>query len=244
MVNQTAEAGTLIILGMPSPEVLEARLNSIGSMPRRLVIVDPQADTALADYPDAERIAAAVSEVDGEAEMTFYSIAGLRSFAPPTADLKTLFPGLKIRRTAMVSAISVPSLVAQLGDLPEPLRIWIDMPGEEMKLLAGLQAAGLLGKVAEVVLRCGVESFFEGAEDCATLQGWLAQEAFDLIETDATDPDFLDLWLHGNPLQRRVSALEEEITTRDKQLAERSEALKAAQAQADERGQGIAARDK
>lgn len=258
MVEQTMASGSLIVLGVSDSDVFATRLNRMQGPSERVIIIDPKPEISLPQGLQVEHVKAALAKADGEAEMTVYSIVGLRSFSPPTEALKDIFPGLRDLHKKMVPVISVSSLLEQLGPLDGPLRFWIDMPGEEASLLDTLQEAGLLERAEDLVIRCGVESFFEAAEDCATLKNRLAREAFDLVETDERDPDWPDLRLRANAALRRLNRLEAELpkaekalaaaraesAARDEEIAEKTEALARLRVQSEEQDQALAARDK
>ncbi|QIZ82673.1 hypothetical protein SAMN04488043_11627 [Thalassovita gelatinovora] len=226
MTDHSVTPGTLIILGRPD----QAGLDRFGALPGRVVVVDPQADTVLPDQPGVERIAAWVSPSDGTAEMSLYSVAGLRSLTPPSPALTALFPRLRVQDRQPVQLISVDSLLARLGPLSKPLHVWIDMAGQDVALLQGVQAAGVLDMAEGLMIRCGVESFFEGAADCATLQSWLEPAAFDLTGLDETDPDWPDMSFRRNAmaqqlgqLESRIAAQQDELNAAQKTLAARDQ---------------------
>ncbi|MEX5516738.1 hypothetical protein [Pseudophaeobacter sp. 1A09344] len=258
MVAQTPATGTLIILGVSASDLFAKCLTRLVEGGMRVVLVDPEPHISLQQKLCAEHVEAAAYSGDGNAEMTFYSIEGLRSFSPPTRALKDVFPGLKERGRESVPTITVTSLLERLQPLNDPIRVWVDMPGQEAHLLDALKRTGLLERAEEVVVRCGVESFFEASEDCAAIKNRLMQEMFELIEADESDPDWPVLWFRDSPTLRRLAQLEteleqtraqnvamhDELTEKTKVQAESEAALVKAETELEQaRAQNVAMRD-
>lgn len=238
MVAQPVASGTLIVLGGAASDLFATGSHRLVERSGRVVVVDPALPVALPQGLRAEHVPAAASSQDGDVEMTVYSVHGLRSFSPPTPALKNLFPGLQQLSKETVPALSVASLLERLQPLDGPVRLWIDMPGEEALLLEALQSAGLLERVEELVIRCGVEPFFAASEDCDAIRKRLTQEMFDLVETDERDPDWPVLWFRDSPMLRRLAELESDFAEARSQnaaqqaaLAEKDTALEEARAQ-------------
>ncbi|MDE4142361.1 hypothetical protein [Phaeobacter gallaeciensis] len=234
MVAQTPATGTLIILGVSASDLFAKCSTRLVEGGMRVVLVDPEPHISLQQKLCAEHVEAAAYSGDGNAEMTFYSIEGLRSFSPPTHALKDVFPGLKERGRESVPTITVTSLLERLQPLNDPIRVWVDMPGQEAHLLDALKRTGLLERAEEVVVRCGVESFFEASEDCAAIKNRLMQETFELIEADESDPDWPVLWFRDSPTLRRLAQLETELEqTRAQNVAMRDELTEKTKVQAE-----------
>lgn len=228
MTDHSAAAGALIVLGAPSHEMLRVRMERFGALPNRVVVVDPFADSILPGQQGVERIATAVSDADGEAEISTYSVAGLRSFTPAAPALTALFPRLRVLEKLKVQAISVNSLLARLGALPEPLILWIDMAGQEIRLLHDLQKAGILERAENLLVRCGVERFFEGADDSDAVRGWLEGAGFDMVERDEADPDWPDMAFRRNALAHQLREMKSRVAAQDLELAELRKVVEAA----------------
>lgn len=234
MVAQTPATGTLIILGVSASDLFAKCSTRLVEGGMRVVLVDPEPHISLQQKLCAEHVEAAAYSGDGNAEMAFYSIEGLRSFSPPTRALKDVFPGLKERGRESVPTITVTSLLERLQPLNDPIRVWVDMPGQEAHLLDALKRTGLLERAEEVVVRCGVESFFEASEDCAAIKNRLMQEMFELIEADESDPDWPVLWFRDSPTLRRLAQLETELEqTRAQNVAMHDELTEKTKVQAE-----------
>ena len=234
MVAQTPATGTLIILGVSASDLFAKCSTRLVEGGMRVVLVDPEPHISLQQKLCAEHVEAAAYSGDGNAEMTFYSIEGLRSFSPPTHALKDVFPGLKERGRESVPTITVTSLLERLQPLNDPIRVWVDMPGQEAHLLDALKRTGLLERAEEVVVRCGVESFFEASEDCAAIKNRLMQETFELTEADESDPDWPVLWFRDSPTLRRLAQLETELEqTRAQNVAMHDELTEKTKVQAE-----------
>ncbi|MYM55852.1 hypothetical protein [Thalassovita mangrovi] len=226
MTDRSVAPGTLIMFGQPDQETLAARLEYLGTLPERVVMIDPQADAVLPDQPGVERIHAFVSDAAGEADLNLYSVAGLRSFTAPTPALTALFPRLRVNETLPVQLITADELAKRLGQLSSPLHLWIDMSGQKRDLLANLQSAGVLDNAATLTIRCGVESFFEGADDSAAVRSWLGQAGFDLAGVDDRDPDWPDMKFRRNPLALQLRELKKINASQEEELNEIRRELK------------------
>lgn len=206
------------MFGQPGQETLAARLEHLGALPERVVVIDPQADTVLPDQPGVERIPALVSDAAGEADLNIYSVAGLRSFTAPTPALTALFPRLRVNDTLPVKLIPADQLPTRLGELSSPIHLWIDMPGQKRDLLKNLQGAGVLDSAETLIIRCGVESFFEGADTSAAVRRWLEKAGFDLSGLDEADPDWPDMSFRRNPMAHRLGELEKSLASQAAEL--------------------------
>ncbi|MGH1413621.1 MAG: FkbM family methyltransferase, partial [Pelagimonas sp.] len=204
---------TLLLIGAPAPDVLADLL----TQPRaRVVLAEPDPDLAAkieADYdghPSLKVIAAAVCARSGRGELVSYNQPGLRSLHPATAHLKRLFPGLKPRARSDVRTITIKQFLQQAGKLEGTVELRLETGGEEADILRGLIQAGGLENVAQIVLHCGVEPLFEGAEPLAVSAGVLRAEGFALEAQEGDDPDWPELRFGRDPL---VAELRRELET-------------------------------
>lgn len=224
--HETTISGTLIICGAPQPAIRAARQARLGGWPERVVLLEPLgtsklgAAAPLLSAPGIEVIPALPGPVDGEADLTLYSLPGLRGLSPALPVLQELFPGLSIRETRPIETISAATLQDRLGSVSGPVHLWIDMPGAEATTLDALEAAGLLAQAETVTLRCGDEPFFEGGNACAVLRDRLVAMGFEMAGRDDSDPDWPDLAMHQDVAAKERARLQETLTTREAELQE------------------------
>lgn len=218
--------GTLIICGAPQPAVRAARQARLAGWPERVVLLEPLgaaklgAAAPLLTAPGLELISALPGPEDGEADLTLYSLPGLRSLSPALPVLLDLFPGLSERETRPVEILSGASLQERLGGLIGPVHLWIDMPGAESQALDAFEAAGLLEQAETVTLRCGSEPFFDGASDCAALRARLEALCFEMATRDDADPDWPDLVMRQDVVARAQAQLRDMLDAREAELHE------------------------
>jgi hypothetical protein len=236
-VDPATLPASLVAVGAPDPERLEQLLEAgLG----RLILAeaDPErlaaTETVLGEHEGGTLIPVALASETGERELVRYNQPGLRSLRPPTAALRRLFPGLRVRSRLAVSCLDPAQFLGRLGDpgaLPGPVHLWIDAPGEEAALLEGFAAAGMFGHLARIDLRCPREVCFEGGEDLATLMARIPALGLSFLGSDETDPDWPVLHLASNPLvtdmRAALSAEREARATGEKALKAELKTVKA-----------------
>jgi hypothetical protein len=234
--------GTLIVIGQPSAALAK---DCFSGKAARTVIVEP--DPALAaetrvQLEDENRvsvIAVAVTEKTEQAELATFNFPGLRSLRKTTAKLLQLFPGLQTCKVIPVKGITPTALMAQIGDLSEPVHVVINLPGSEHEIVKAWQKADLLRCIDRLDLNCSSGVFFRGGRSSWVMQKLLAKYGFDLVATDDDDPDFPWMTFEINPMTREVASMRQTLTERDAALEEvnekvrtQTEAATAAQAHA------------
>lgn len=193
--DQTGK-GSLVAIGLGGAQRIAAHLQMMAEALSHMLIVDPEAEPWLQNDADKRKTAqfvltaAALDDRDGTADLTFFTVPWLRSFQAPTDRLRDLFPNLRAKATRPVPTISAKTLADQIAGFPQPLALWIEAAGSEMRLLTLLDRAGLLHRFSTLTVQCCAGSFFEGAAPRDAVQGWLEQRGFCVTAGDLDDADW------------------------------------------------------
>ncbi|GGE25864.1 hypothetical protein SAMN05421774_11027 [Gemmobacter megaterium] len=239
-------SGALVVIGMASPEVHAARVAALRTRPAHVVILDPlidpsaPGDEGLSGTETTIRLACLPGPRSGTAEITVWSANGLTSLHPPTTALRALFPGLRCRARHDARLETAATLAGALANLPGPVTLWIDAPGSEAAILTMLGDAGLLAQADRVLLRCGVETFFEGAADAATLTARLEDLGFRLEAREEADPDFPELSFGIDQQAQALQDLTGQLTRCEAELAQIRQERDTAQAERTEMAASLA----
>lgn len=219
-----APAGGLFVLG--ASEAVRAGLLRLPPGAGPLVVVEPDPDRAAGievlargrgqdpgpdlGLPDLRVRAGLPSEADPAdllaAPFTLYNEPDLRGRRPVSAAARALFPGLSPRRRLTPRPLSQDELAALAAALRPGFGIWIDLPGEERTVLRMLEAARILGRAGQVVLRCARVPFFTTGDDAATLVAWLAERGFLPAGQGGADPDWPVTVCVADPGRRETEA--------------------------------------
>jgi len=182
---------------------LDAMLTGMES---RIVLVEPDADRAdelRARFQGDDRvtvIAKGVATSTGDAELHVFNFPGLRSLLPPKEGLRGVLPGLRLRASKPVELITPAQLLNELGDLPLPWSLYVDVASWDSDILQGLLDCGAMYRAELVRVRCAATSFFEGLADSSGLQEWAIKNGFVVADIDEADPDFPRLTLSANAI--------------------------------------------
>ena len=229
---------TLVHLGVGRCSELDAYL---AMQPKRMLLVeaDPQQAEAVqartASLPQVQVRCATVAGSPGPATFFRYNLPDAGSLHPASGLLQ-LFPGLKTVEEIQVDAVSPVALLQplQLQQAQENLLI-IDLPGEELPVLQGLQQAQQLHLFHHLHLYCGCQPLYESSLPARQILKWLQDQGFDLLsEDDSNDPDrprwILQrntLQLHNRELQAQIEQLAKEKEEVAKLSAERQTKIEA-----------------
>ncbi len=206
--------GSLIVIGLASHDVHAARLARLGGQPEQVMIIDPLLDpdnppeNSASGHGKTARIPAALAPVDGSAECSVWPALGLHSIYEPTEALQALFPGIRRRQRQQVDTVSIRTLLDRLEALPDPVRVWVDLPGSEATILEVIKETNFVSRIKALELRCGIEPFFEGGRSAADLIAQMAALGFNHVNRDDGDPDFPDLSFEIDARMLRVEELE------------------------------------
>ncbi|MGV1792731.1 hypothetical protein, partial [Rhizobium sp. A37_96] len=208
--------------------------------PRTLLLLDPvgNEDVARSSLSPNDisitHIAAIPSKRNGGSEILSYTHPGLFSLQRPTSSLRTLFPGLRVKRTLPAEHISTETLSSILGRQKELFSLVLEAPGAEILFLKYLEETGLLDRINTIYLRCGTEIFFENAANELQITDWLNERFFQLVDRNDADADWPQLAFVADFNARRLPTLEVRITELTKAATERDTALKEAKAKHDQ----------
>ena len=221
--NHSSDCAALVIFSWGAPARLDVQIARLNAVPDSVIWTDPLSRT---DVPDGlggvtslERIQAVLGGSEPDVDMIRYSLPDLYSLSPATANLMALWPGLKRRPGMTVPVISTDNLAARLQAVEGGIHVVIDMPGAEYRVLALLDMDGLAGKVQAISLRCGVESFFEGASDSNALLEALALKGFSVTHESHDDPDWPEYSLKADARAHLILKLEAQVEEKQAALA-------------------------
>lgn len=209
-------SGSLVVIGgaaLIAESAAEPLPALTGADARKIVLVEPDAqrgERLRKRLEEAERevvvVPAALAAFEGEAELSVYNLPGLRSLKPAEKALGELFPGLRLRERVPVALSPLAAVLEKAGPLPEPLTLWIDLPGSEEDVLRAWQADGALDRLDHLVLRCCKEALFAEAGTSAALKKYLEGQGFSLSTHDQSDADFPVMAFRANHGARLAAA--------------------------------------
>lgn len=173
---------------------------------KRSVLVEPRKDVAallkqkFSGHKSIQVLSPFIGATSEEAEFYHYNLPEFSSLSP-ISGLKTLFPGIKLERTEQVSTTAVDDFIISLSlDPTEQHKLVIDIIDQTLPLLEVLAASHLLDKFCQLEIQSSRQALYQGAVDSSAICRFLAQQGFDLIAQDCSDPDFPRLSFKLNPL--------------------------------------------
>ena len=208
--------GSLLVLGWSVSRRRVDKFLQAHGLPETVVLVDPKLDPGLAALVDIH-VEAALVPAEGPVELISYSLPRLCSIRPATKELKALFPGLRERRRRNIATVTPQELIERLGKLEPPFHVLIDAPGAEMDVLIALEAIGMLEHMSWLGLRCGIDTFFEGARPSAALRETLIARHFCPVGQDDSDPDWPELHFEAD-FSSRLSEAQAALAERNAEL--------------------------
>ncbi|MFN4156360.1 MAG: hypothetical protein ACK4HF_17065 [Paracoccaceae bacterium] len=218
--------GPVVAIGAGGSVFLEARARQLDGTSVGFVLIGPGAPApgaalqAVLAQGSGKHVIGLPGKQAGEGELLVYNLPGMVSLAAPEASLMSIFPGLREVDRQSFPHIAPDALADVFAGLPDPLTLWLDLPGAESETLDLLAAAGALQRVRDMALRCGVEPFFAGALGRGQIVAKLESLGFALIATDEDDPDWPELCFRADPQARRIRELEVALAARDATLVE------------------------
>ena len=183
----------IIHLGAGRGEALDEYL-VLGAEKIVLVEADPKLALDLKrrvyDLGKVEVIQAAISSKAGKALLKIFNNRKYNNLRSTTV-LRELLPGLRLLREVEVDTIS-PLAVIETAGLSAARKNWlvINVPGEEATVLKALEQADKLHFFERILLYCGREKLYEGAQDAEALMQILLNKGFDLVSCEVeNNPD-------------------------------------------------------
>ncbi len=179
----------------------------------KIVIAEPDLDLALAlksraaSQRSIEIIEKAVQPEGRRAELHQFNFSMLNSLRQATG-LQQLFPGLRQTGVTTVDGLSVPHLLEKMSPEHDSRDLLIvDALGEDMDLLKSFEAASVLTRFSDIVLRSTKHVVFAQGAPTKTVIEWLGQRHYDRpITLENSDPDFPILYFSRNPLGEKLQA--------------------------------------
>lgn len=165
-----------------------------------------------------------------EAALYEYSLSEYNSLTPASG-LKKLYPGLveKHHRTVETHTLEAALKAHQLDSAPITQLI-IEQPESGQALLQTLEAQGQLRSLAKLWLRTSPESLYDGMPTQSELIATCEQLGFEIVNTQADDPDFVLVELKRNPLYSEYKKLQEKaakLVQREKEQTDAQEKARA-----------------
>ncbi|MBA86365.1 MAG: hypothetical protein CML69_16760 [Rhodobacteraceae bacterium] len=227
--------GTILYIGAGEAQDL-GQFQDLNPQQILLVEANPARARALekqvAGQAGIEILSVAVGGFTGQGRLRILNMPEYSSLRPFTG-LSDLFPGIRETRQTDVDTYMAHELVSQL-DLPEDRAhvLILDAPGVEEVILHSLIAHDQLTRFEYVILRAGIEPFYEGNKGLDALIPMATQAGFRAVGRSEEDPDFPQATLVKDPLTLENRALQEKQTTLEARLKTLEGTLKTAQARA------------
>ena len=239
--NHSAVVNTLLVIGAGEAQNIDADWRDHY---RRLVLVEPLPERAqflrktFGEDPDIEVLEAAIvpGATPGDTTTLYeYNWPQATSRHKP-AELLQLFPGLKTERMWRVSALSTQHLIQEIGlSLEGEHGLILDTPADEGPILAALVESNAYKCFSCIQLRYPVAGLYDTPEDPETMLEALTAYGFEIESQDRTDPDWPSMRLIRNRWKIAFEEARETIKALEAQLAERVEAVTAAEQLAQDR---------
>lgn len=193
-------------------------------------------------------VEAAIAPQAGPAQWLRFNVRELSGLLPAGSGLHTLYPRLQILERTHVTAMTLQSVLEQVGLTPVEQgtrnMLVLEAPGMEGALLQGLPS-GLLGAFGLVLVRGALAGLFENADDHEDALRWLGERFYRRVAT-GNDGDSLwpvtllsydDRAAEQAAAARRIDELLTHIEQLGKAHEVQAQALAAGKAQAEELAQ-------
>lgn len=206
--------GGRIVIGSSRSTFLAQALTHLDRAPTALVWIGPDLPTrdsplsVLLRGKTCRHIFGLPGQGKGQGELVRYNLPEFVSLTEPLPSIFALFPGLRETGRESFDWVDVTMVTSALADVPDPLTIWVELPGAEVMILDALADASLWTRIQHLHLRCCAEPFFDGAGGQAAIASKLLELGFVLDAIDDSDPDFPALHFHADQQQRRIHTLE------------------------------------
>lgn len=160
-----------------------------------------------------------------------YSLSEFNSLTP-VSGLKKLYPGLveKHHRTVETHTLEAALKAHKLNAAPIAQLI-IEQPESAQALVQALEAKGQLHSLTKLWVRTSPESLYTGMPKQSELIVTCEQLGFEIVNTQADDPDFVLVELKRNPLYSEYKQLQEKVTKLNQREKEQTAANEKAQAE-------------
>lgn len=215
----------VVVLSLGGSDRLAAHIALLAVRPVRLHVVDPLLNLGVlaSAFPDAgiAGTEAVAGPADGPVEIRLFTLPGLVSLAPATAELKALYPNIAEREWHSVAQRALAALAAEIGAAST---VVLDAPGHEKVLLDELAAIGWFETASLLSVRCTRDICFEGGLGAGALAERLIAEGYALVAEVNDDPDWPILTFRTEPAQREVRRLTERLRERDAAMTQAAEA--------------------
>lgn len=188
-----------------------------------LVEAEPVAAARLAartaGMPEVKVVAGAVAAVSGKVSLKRFNLPAFNSLREPTG-LRTLFPGLRLKREEEVEALAPSELLAGLN-LATDGGNWliVDTPGQEAAIIEAMRDSGDLASFERIDLVCGQEALYGGGVPADELLQLLREEGYEVVACDEeSDPDLPRWTLRRDPVKLENRELRQRLAARQAEL--------------------------
>lgn len=167
---------------------------------KRLVLVEPDLERAAgleqayADRSDISIVKAGLGAASGKAGLFHFNVDDVRSLRPPRNRLGTLVSGLTCRKHGFVDIMSPGDLVLEIGELPRPLHVHVNLLGLEEEILTAWPAP----MPDSLVMQCSRLRILKGQADLSFVVQKAREQLFDVVALDDDNPDWLEIKLQRN----------------------------------------------
>ncbi|MFD3306278.1 O-methyltransferase [Alteromonas macleodii] len=132
----------------------------------------------------------AVSE-HGEESQQLFTILSVEEYSSLSAvkELRSLFPGLKERKSISVNVVSASSLISELQLSESSSTLILDIPDKAFGILKNLVDTGEIRTIQTVIVLSSEFTLYEGMTPIASIRKLLEKQFFELVGVDNNDPD-------------------------------------------------------
>lgn len=168
-----------------------------GDAPTTLVEADPRVAIELKKRTRRLRgvsvMNVAVSEKAGERVLNVFNLRSRSSLKKP-ADLKRLYPGLRIVEEITVKARAAADVLREIDPSENcTFTLIVETPGEEQAVLNSVFANGLADRCQYIILRCARNALYEGSSRMEELRGLIEEQGANHVSSSmGRDPEFVE----------------------------------------------------
>lgn len=231
------EANTPILVHIGSIREESLRILQTAALPTFIATLENESgkiETLKNNVPQLFVAKHPITSQGDDAVLHEYSLSEFNSLAP-VSGLKKLYPGLveKQHRTVETHTLEAALKAHKLNAAPIAQLIIEQLEGAQA-LLQTLEAQGQLHSLTKLWVRTSPESLYAGMPTQSELIATCEQLGFEIVDTQANDPDFVLVELKRNPLYSEYKKLQEKaakLALREKEQAATNEKAQAEIAQ-------------
>ncbi|WP_430468819.1 hypothetical protein [Vreelandella titanicae] len=227
------EVNTPILVHIGSIREESLRILQTAALPTFIATLENESGKVEALKSNVPRLFVAehpITSQGDDAVLHKYSLSEFNSLAP-VSGLKKLYPGLveKQHRTVETHTLEAALKAHKLNAAPIAQLI-IEQLESAQALLQTLEAQGQLHSLTKLWVRTSPESLYAGMPTQSELIATCEQLGFEIVDTQADDPDFVLVEFKRNPLYSEYKKLQEKaakLAQREKEQAATNEKAQA-----------------